>query len=118
MKVGKLFLRSRKAEVNVQRILDKMYIEALEHDIEAEDAIVDRGNSRDIDRDHIGELLDEILSSDVEALVLLTVGDITDDIHDLVQFMKDAEECGVTVYSMDGEFRQWNNIQEDKSEED
>ena len=118
MTEGRLFLRSRKADVNVQRMIEAMHMEAYEHGIWAEEAIVDRGNSRDLDRDCIGDLLDELLSSEATALIVLTVGDITDDIQDLVQFMMDAEECGITVYSMDLDFRQWNNFDDDIEEEE
>ena len=49
MTEGRLFLRSRRADVNVQRILDKMHVVAYENGVWAEEAIVDRGNSRDLD---------------------------------------------------------------------
>ena len=51
-------------------------------------------------------------------MIVSTVGDITDDIQELIQFMMDAEECGIMVYSMDLDLRQWNNCDDDTEEED
>lgn len=109
MMEGRIFLKTRKADINVEKMLNAIQMEAEQHGIMAEEALIDRGNSRDLDRDCIGELLDTVLSEDVQALIVMQVGDITDDIHDLVQFMLDAEACGVAVYSMDLDFRKWNN---------
>ncbi|MBQ3601643.1 MAG: hypothetical protein II992_10660 [Lachnospiraceae bacterium] len=117
MMEGRIFLKTRKADVNVEKMLNAIQMEAEQHGIMAEEALIDRGNSRDLDRDCIGELLDTLLSEDVQALIVMQVGDITDDIHDLVQFMLDAEACGVAVYSMDLDFRKWNNPGRYKSEE-
>lgn len=109
MMEGRIFLKTRKADINVEKMLNAIQMEAEQHGIMAEEALIDRGNTRDLDRDCIGELLDTLLLEDVQALIVMQVGDITDDIHDLVQFMLDAEACGVAVYSMDLNFRKWNN---------
>lgn len=98
---GILLLNSNKSECNICRKAAKAKEKCrsrgifLEHDV-----IVCKGPDRDINRDAINMLILKLISGQYEVVVVEKLSDLTNDISDLHEFMKDAAPIGVCFYEL------------------
>lgn len=95
------FIRSRKSEDKVMDMCEELRVVAERKFVDIAEVILDDGGSKDIDRGVIGKLYEYMERDCIEAMVLCSVFDITDDDGDLCNFLRRANECGVTIYSME-----------------
>ena len=95
------FIRSRKSEDKVMGMCEEMRIAAERKYVDVAEILLDDGGSKDIDRDVVGKLYEYMERDCIRAVMLRSVFDITDDDGDLCNFLRRANERGVTIYSME-----------------
>ena len=63
-----------------------------------QDVVINKGPDRDIDRDAVNMLISLLLDGEYQLIVVDKLTDITPDLSDLEEFLKDAAEIGVGVF--------------------
>ena len=96
-----LFMNSNKSECNLRRIIKGTRQECRSHGIELQhEFIVNKGPNRDIDRDAINMLISLLITGKYEIVVVNKMTDLTDDLSDLDEFMKDTFAIGVHFFEL------------------
>ena len=91
-----LFMNSNKSERNIRREVDKTREKCLSHGILlGHDVVINKGPDRDIDRDAVNLLISFLLTGQYDLVAVDKLADITEDVSDLEEFMKDAAGIGV-----------------------
>lgn len=96
-----LFLNSNRSEKNIKKIIaENRRICAFSGLDLKQEVIVSKGPDRDIDREAINMLILLLLSGKYEVVVVDCLFDLTDDISDLCEFIKDAASIGVKFFEL------------------
>lgn len=96
-----LFLNSNKSEHNLQKIIRDKRQKCRLCGVELlHECIVNKGADRDIDRDAINQLISLLLTGKYEVIVVEKMTDLTDDLSDLNEFIKDAAAIGVYFFEL------------------
>lgn len=64
------------------------------------DVVINKDPDRDIDRDAVNMLISLLLDGEYQLIVVDKLTDITPDLSDLEEFLKDAAEIGVGVFEI------------------
>ena len=101
MPVAVLLLNSNKSERNIRKKVAKVREKCFSQGIVlGHDIIVSKGPDRDIDRDAVNLLISLLLGGEYQMIVVDRLTDITEDLSDLEEFLKDAAAIGVLVYEL------------------
>ena len=101
MPTAVLFMNSNKSERNIRKKVAKTREKCLSHGIIlGHDVIINKGPDRDIDRDAINMLISLLLDGKYELVVVDKLTDLTTDLSDLEEFLKDAAAIGVSVFEL------------------
>lgn len=96
MPVAVLFMNSNQSERNIRRRVAKAREKCLSHGIMlGHDVVINKGPDRDIDRDAVNLLISFLLTGQYDLVAVDKLADITEDVSDLEEFMKDAASIGV-----------------------
>lgn len=96
-----LFMNSNKSEKNIRRIVEKNRLACCYAGIDLKhEVIVNKGPNRDIDRDAINMLISLLVTGQYEVVVVEKLTDLTDNVSDLEEFMRDAAQVGVYFYEL------------------
>lgn len=96
MPAAVLFMNSNKSESNIRRKVAKTREKCLSHGIMlGHDVVINKGPDRDIDRDAVNLLISFLLTGQYDLVAVDKLADITEDVSDLEEFMKDAAGIGV-----------------------
>lgn len=96
-----LFMNSNKSERNIRKKVAKTREKCLSNGIIlGHDVIINKGPDRDIDRDAINMLISLLLDGEYELVVVDKLTDLTPDLSDLEEFLKDAAAVGVSVFEL------------------
>ena len=69
-------------------------------EIVGHDVVINKGPDRDIDRDAINMLISFLLEGEYQVIVVDRLTDLTNDLSDLEELLKDAERVGVKVFEL------------------
>lgn len=101
MPAAVLFMNSNKSERNIRRKVAKTREKCLSHGILlGHDVIINKGPDRDIDRDAVNMLIALLLDGEYELVVVDKLTDLSTDLSDLEEFLKDAAAIGVSVFEL------------------
>lgn len=101
MPAAVLFMNSNKSERNIRRKVAKAREKCLSHGIMlGHDVIINKGPDRDIDRDAVNMLISLLLDGKYELVVVDKLTDLTTDLSDIEEFLKDAASIGVSVFEL------------------
>lgn len=96
-----LFMNSNKSERNIRKKVAKTREKCLSHGIMlGHDVIINKGPDRDIDRDAVNMLVSLLLDGKCELVVVDKLTDLTTDLSDLEEFLKEAAAIGVSVFEL------------------
>ena len=96
-----LFLNSNKTEKNIRRRVKEIRALCREADVELkQEAIVNKGPDRDIDREAVNMLISLLLTGQYDTVVVNGLAALTDDASDLQEFLKDAGAIGVGLFGL------------------
>ena len=96
-----LFMNSNKSERNIRKKIAKTREKCLTHGIVlGHDVVINKGPDRDIDRDAINMLISFLLEGEYQVIVVDRLTDLTNDLSELEEFLKDAERVGVKVFEL------------------
>ena len=96
MPAAVLFMNSNKSESNIRRKVEKTREKCLSHGIMlGHDVVINKGPDRDIDRDAVNLLISFLLTGRYDLVAVDKLADITEDVSDLEEFMKDAAGIGI-----------------------
>lgn len=91
-----LFMNSNKSERNIRKKVAKTREKCSRHGvILGHDVIINKGSDRDIDRDAINLLITFLTTGQYDTVAVDKLTDLTEDVSDLEEFMKDASRIGV-----------------------
>ena len=101
MPAAVLFMNSNKSERNIRKKVAKTREKCFSHGIIlGHDVIINKGPDRDIDRDAINMLISLLLDGKYELVVVDKLTDLTNDLSDLEEFLKDAAAIGIGVFEL------------------
>lgn len=90
------FMNSNKSERNIRKKVAKTREKCLSHGIVlGHDVVINKGPDRDIDRDAVNLLISFLLTGQYDMVVVDKLTDITEDVSDMEEFMRDAAKIGV-----------------------
>ena len=92
------FVKSRKAEHKVMDLCEKMIAAGEEDGYEILCVDVDRGGSRDIDRQELDDIYKTMEMPVINHLFIRSFDDISDDMEDLISFMQYANDNKVKIH--------------------
>lgn len=96
-----LFMNSNKSEYNIRRKIVRTREKCIQHGIIiGQDVVICKGPDRDIDRAAINLLISFLLGGKYQMVVVDKLTDITEDLSDLEEFLKDAAAIGVSVFEL------------------
>lgn len=96
-----IFLNSNKSERNLQRIVKESRCICRPYGIELQhECIVNKGPDRDIDRDAINMLISLLITGKYEVVVVNKMVDLTNDLSDLNEFIKDTFSKGIYFFEL------------------
>ena len=95
------FINSHKSENKIMIIADEMISKTKSEKLKLLEIIVDRSNRIDLDRTKIRRLQIWMKKDYINAIVVRNIFELSTDINNLLQFMKQAEQLNVAIYSMD-----------------
>lgn len=96
-----LFMNSNKSERNIRKRVAKTREKCLSRGIMiGHDVVIHKGPDRDIDRDSVNLLIFFLLTGQYDMVAVDKLTDITEDVSDLEEFMKDAANIGVGLLEL------------------
>lgn len=96
-----LFMNSNKSERNIRKKVAKTREKCLSHGIIlGHDVIINKGPDRDIDHDAINMLISLLLDGKYELVVVDKLTDLTTDLSNLEEVLKDAAAIGIGVFEL------------------
>lgn len=100
-KHGILFMNTNKSERNIRRMIAEKRLECIPYGIAiGHDTVICKGPDRDIDREAVNLLISFLLTGEYETVVVDRLADITPELSDLEEFLKDAAKIGVSVFEL------------------
>lgn len=98
--LGVGFIKSRKSDSRIMEMAEEMKILAEQKSLYLMDVIIDQSSGADIDRMAVDELEEWMERECIQAVVVKSVYDISRNEEDLMKFMRNAEQLGVSVYEV------------------
>ena len=98
---GIAFVKSHRAELNVVQMVENMRDQAMPNGVIINDAYYDRSMTRDYDREGLNAFFATLKEEDFEVVVVRSLNEITDDIHDLEEFVNTITDMGIWLYSLE-----------------
>lgn len=98
---GIAFVKSHRAELNVVQMVENMRDQAMPNGVIINDAYCDRSMTRDYDREGLNAFFATLKEEDFEVVVVRSLNEITDDIHDLEEFVNTITDMGIWLYSLE-----------------
>ena len=96
-----MFMNSNKSEGNIRQIIQANRQKCSVAGIALmNEAIINKGPNRDIDRDAVNMLITRLISGRYDTVVVESMADITADESDLEEFMHDAANIGVGFFEL------------------
>lgn len=96
-----MFMNSNKSESNIRQIIQQNRQKCSIAGIALmNEAIINKGPNRDIDRDAVNMLITRLISGQYDTVVVENMADITVDESDLEEFMHDAVNIGVGFFEL------------------
>ena len=90
------FMNSNKSERNICKKVAKTREKCLSHGIVlGHDVVINKGPDRDIDRDAVNLLISFLLTGQYDLVAVDKLTDLTEDVSDMEELMKDAAKIGV-----------------------
>lgn len=96
-----LYTDSNLAELNVVQMVENMRDQAMPNGVIINDAYCDRSMTRDYDREGLNAFFATLKEEDFEVVVVRSLNEITDDIHDLEEFVNTITDMGIWLYSLE-----------------
>lgn len=96
-----LFMNSNKSERNIRKKVAKTREKCMSHGIVlGHDVVINKGPDRDIDRDAVNLLISFLMTGQYDIVVVDKLTDITEDVSDMKEFMRDAAKIGVAFLEL------------------
>lgn len=95
------FIKSRKSEDKLMDMSAEMIDTARRHSLKLLEVVVDTSSGLDVDRSAVDKITAWMEKDYINAIVVRSVFDITNDIDDLAAFFRKAEELGVSINTME-----------------
>ena len=96
-----MFMNSNKSESNIRQIIQQNRQKCSMAGIALmNEAIINKGPNRDIDREAVNMLITRLISGQYDTVVVESMADITADESDLDEFMHDAANVGVGFFEL------------------
>lgn len=96
-----MFMNSNKSESNIHQLIQQNRQKCSLAGIALmNEAIINKGPNRDIDRDPVNMLITRLISGKYDTVVVENMADITADESDLEEFMHDAANIGVGFFEI------------------
>lgn len=100
-KHGILFMNTNKSERNIRKMIAEKRLECIPYGIAiGHDTVICKGPDRDIDREAVNLLISFLLTGEYETVVVDRLTDITPELSDQEEFLKDAAKIGVSVFEL------------------
>lgn len=100
-KHGILFMNTNKSEHNIRKMIAEKRLECIPYGIASgHDTVICKGPDRDIDREAVNLLISFLLTGEYETVVVDRLADITTEVSDLEEFLKDTAKIGVSVFEL------------------
>jgi hypothetical protein len=91
-----MFMNSNKSECNIRQLIQQNRQKcSMAGIVLMNEAIINKGPNRDIDRDAVNMLITRLISGQYDTVVVENMTDIIEDESDLEEFMCDAANVGV-----------------------
>lgn len=96
-----MFMNSNKSESNIRQLIQQNRQKcSMAGIVLMNEAIINKGPNRDIDRDAVNMLITRLISGRYDTVVVEDMTDITEDESDLEEFMHDAANIGVGFFEL------------------
>ena len=96
-----MFMNSNKSESNIRQLIQQNRQKCSMAGIALmNEAIINKGPNRDIDRDAVNMLITRLISGQYDTVVVENMADITADVSDLEEFMHDAANIGIGFFEL------------------
>lgn len=96
-----MFMNSNKSERNIRQLIQQNRQKcSMAGIVLMNEAIINKGPNRDIDRDAVNMLITLLISGQYDTVVVEKLTDITSDESDLEEFMCDAANIGVGFFEL------------------
>ncbi len=96
-----MFMNSNKSESNIRQLIQENSQKCSMAGIALmNEAIINKGPNRDIDRDAVNMLITRLISGQYDMVVVENMADITEDESDLEEFMHDAANIGISFFGL------------------
>ena len=96
-----MFMNSNKSESNIRNIIQENRQKCRMAGIALmNETIVNKGPDRDIDRDAVNMLIVSLITGQYDTVVVEKMTDITSDMSDLEEFMRDAANIGIGFFEL------------------
>ena len=96
-----MFMNSNKSESNIRNIIQENRQKCRMAGIALmNETIVNKGPDRDIDRDAVNMLIASLITGQYDTVVVEKMTDITSDMSDLEEFMRDAANIGIGFFEL------------------
>ena len=96
-----MFMNSNKSEGNIRRIIQENRQKCRMAGLALmNETIVNKGPDRDIDRDAVNMLIASLITGQYDTVVVEKMTDITSDMSDLEEFMRDAANIGIGFFEL------------------
>ena len=96
-----MFMNSNKSESNIRNIIQENRQKCRMAGIALmNETIVNKGPDRDIDRDAVNMLIASLITGQYDTVVVEKMTDITSDMSDLEEFMRDAVNIGIGFFEL------------------
>lgn len=96
-----MFINSNKSESNIRQTIQQNRQKCSVAGIALmNEAIINKGPNRDIDRDAVNMLITRLISGQYDTVVVENMADIAADESDLEEFMHDAANIGVGFFEL------------------
>ena len=103
MKIGIIFMKSRKSEQKIKWLAAEMIAAAQEAGIHIVEAFVDRTEDFDFDREQLDPIMTRMENGEVQTVIVKSIYDISRCKDDIQTFLKWAAEKDVEIISYLGD---------------
>ena len=103
MKIGIIFMKSRKSEQKIKWLAAEMIAAAQEAGIHIVEAFVDRTEDFDFDREQLDPIMTRIENGEVQTVIVKSIYDISRCKDDIQTFLQWAAEKDVEIISYLGD---------------
>jgi len=113
VKSAVFFMNTNKAECNAAAIAEQVKKICKPYGMNVCALITSKGPERDIDREEINKLIAVIMQEQFEIVVVKDMTDLTNNLDDLEEFMKDAAGQGIRFFELSTMCIRYNDYEEE-----